>query len=94
MSAREAMSEDDAAKASTKWVRELMRRCKIEVVEWPDGSTGLLNVPAKYVAAIDALHQALWLAMVGDPLPEFTEPEARPVKPRQWKRRAQREKGE
>jgi hypothetical protein len=69
------MTPEEAAVASTRWVRELMRRCKIEVVTFRDGTTGLLNVPAKYVAAIDVLHQALAAAMAGEGLPEFAEEE-------------------
>lgn len=78
------LTEDEAIAKHKPWVREVMRRCGIEVVTFSDGTTGLVNVPAKYVAAIDALHQALHAAMIGEDLPAFTSEE--PSKAKKAKR--------
>jgi hypothetical protein len=43
----------------------------IRVQRFPDGTLGLVDVPAKYVAAIDALHCALISVVRGDMLPEL-----------------------
>ncbi len=66
-----------------RWIMTLMRRLRIRVHTFDDGTRGLLNVPAKYVAAIDTLHIALVHVARGDGLPDF-EPE--PVKPIKEKR--------
>jgi len=62
---------DEAIAIAKPWVKELMRRCGIHVETFRDGSMGLVNVPAKYVAAIDSLHRALVATMAGEDLPEF-----------------------
>ena len=66
------MTEDEAAAVLRPWTRTLMRRCGIRFHTFEDGSTGLLDVPAKYVAAIDALQQAVFLVLIGEGLPPFT----------------------
>lgn len=65
--------EQDPYPNMTRWVRELMRRCGVEVVVFRDGSSGLLNVPAKYVAIIDQMHIAMMslAESKGLTLPEF-----------------------
>lgn len=68
------MTHDEAIAVSTRWMRKLMAACSIEVVSWPDGSTGLVDVPAKYCAAIDAMHRALMAVMTGEGLPEIIDP--------------------
>jgi hypothetical protein len=72
------LTEDEAIAIHKPWVRELMRRCGIRVEAFSDGTLGLVDVPAKYVAAIDALHRALHHAMIGEDLPEFTREEPQP----------------
>lgn len=66
----------------TRWVKELCRRAGIQVVTFRDGSQGLINVPAKYVAVIDSMHVAMTelIESKGTRLPEFVEPE--PKKPK------------
>lgn len=66
------MTEDEAIALHVPWTRELLRRCGIHVEVFRDGTTGLVDVPAKYCAAIDALHMALHAVMVGEGLPAFT----------------------
>lgn len=53
------------------WVEELCRRAKVRVHTFPDGTKGLINVPAKYVAVIDSMHLALIAVARGEGLPEF-----------------------
>lgn len=60
----------------TAWVRTLCRRAGLRIHLWSDGSSGLVNVPAKYVAVIDAMHVALLSIAAGEGLPEFAAPSA------------------
>lgn len=61
----------EAIDLAKPWVIELLRRCNIRVWAAEDGTIGLVDVPAKYVAAIDAFHQALVAALAGEDLPAF-----------------------
>lgn len=75
MSAEVLPSNDEI----TAWVLRLCRAAKIHVEVFPDGTMGLIDVPAKYVAVIDGMHIALLSVAMGDGLPEINEPtEARP----------------
>lgn len=76
------MTPDEAERILRRWVRELMRRCGTHVEKFRDGTMGLVNVPAKYVAAIDAMHLALFEVMQGAELPEFTIEEPKPRRKR------------
>ncbi len=51
--------------------RAICAAAGIRVHVFPDGTTGLIDVPVKYVAVIDALHQALINVCAGEPLPEL-----------------------
>lgn len=73
------MEPHEAEVALSAWTRELMRRCGIHVERFRDGSMGLVNVPSKCVAAIDAMNQALYVVMCGDGLPEFLPEEPKPA---------------
>ena len=66
-----------------KWCVKLYRLSGIEVVRF-DGANGLVNVPNKYVALLDALHLALVNLSEGLPLPEFAPVE--PKKPKKKKK--------
>jgi hypothetical protein len=79
------MSDDEAADTAWRWCAELLRRCKIRVHRFENGTHGLVDVPAKYAAAIDGLHKALFCALVGEDLPEFT-PEEPPGKRKRTRR--------
>lgn len=61
----------EAIDLAKPWVRELLRRAGIHVETFRDGTMGLVNVPAKYCAAIDCLHRGLVAALAGEDLPEF-----------------------
>lgn len=82
MSERGRLTDDEAADLAWRWCDELMRRCNIRVHKFEDGTHGLVDVPAKYAAAIDGLHRALFCALVGEDLPEFTpeEPKRKPAR--------------
>ena len=67
------------------WVRTLLVRSGIKIVNFrkEDGEVdayGLLNTPGKYVAIVDAMHQAIAAASLGMPLPKFAPPPERSVK--------------
>lgn len=49
----------------------MLRRAGVQCVRFNDGSCGLINVPAKYVAVIDSMHVAMIHLLNGEPLPEF-----------------------
>lgn len=60
------------------WMRKLYMHAKIGTVDFrradrPDAALGLIGVPGKYVAVIDAMHMAMTAIAHGDPLPEFVE---------------------
>lgn len=63
--------------AIDRFVLELCHRADVKVHTFPDGTRGLINVPAKYVAVIDAMHVALVSVARGDGLPEFATPPPR-----------------
>lgn len=52
-----------------RWVLALAVACKINVHHFRDGSLGLVDVPVKYTAMIDALHCAAIAIIRGQPLP-------------------------
>lgn len=62
------------------WLKTLYRRLGIRTVIFRDGTVGLVNVPAKYVAVIDHMHLAMVNLAEGDKLPEFLPEEQRPKK--------------
>jgi hypothetical protein len=69
------------------WMRKLYALAKIGTVDFrradnPNGAMGLIGVPAKYVAVIDAMHMAMTALACGEPLPEFAEPEPTPARKR------------
>lgn len=64
---RKEVSQDDI----DRWLKTLYRRLGIQVVTFRDGSNGLVNVPAKYVAIIDHMHLAMVELAAGESLPEF-----------------------
>lgn len=64
-------TDQEAIALAKPWVKELLRRVGIHVETFRDGTMGLVNVPAKYCAAIDGLHKALVAVLAGDDLPEF-----------------------
>jgi hypothetical protein len=70
------------------WMRKLYALAKIGTVDFsradrPNAPTGLIGVPSKYVAVIDAMHEAMVCLAHGEPLPEFAEPEPTPAKKKQ-----------
>lgn len=68
-SERVTVTEDEI----NAWMRRLYALSKIHTVRLRDDVLGLVRVPAKYVAIIDAMHQAMTALAHGDPLPEFEE---------------------
>jgi hypothetical protein len=60
-----------------RWIRRVLTAAKIETVRFHDQSLGLVRVPAKYVAVIDALHAGMVAIAHGDPLPDLAEPPAK-----------------
>lgn len=69
-----------------RFVIGICHRAGVRVHHFPDGSRGLIDVPAKYVAVIDALHVALMSVAAGDGLPELA-PIQEPKKRRKRGRR-------
>jgi hypothetical protein len=74
---RTRVTDDDI----NAWMHRLYVLAKIGTVDFrsaarPSAPLGLIGVPAKYVAVIDAMHQAMSALANGEPLPEFavTEP--------------------
>lgn len=53
------------------WMVEVCHRAGVRVHRFDDGSMGLVDVPAKYVAVIDALHCALISLLKNQGLPEL-----------------------
>lgn len=57
------------------WLRTLLNRSGIQTINMSHGDAppafGLLNVPAKYVGIIDAMHIAMVHLSTGQELPEF-----------------------
>lgn len=58
------------------WMRQLYVHAKIGTVDFrradrPNAPIGLIGVPSKYVAVIDAMHQAMTALAHGEPLPKF-----------------------
>lgn len=80
---RTNVSDDDI----NAWMRKLYARAKIGTVDFrsagrPNAPLGLIGVPAKYVAVIDAMHQAMTALAHGESLPEFAPVEEKPTKGR------------
>lgn len=68
--------QKDQVRECDSWVKTLLLRSGIRVVNFSKAADeteayGLLNVPAKYVGIIDAMHQAIVAARLGQPLPAF-----------------------
>ncbi len=64
------MTRDEADMAATAFSMRVCQAVGIQVHMFEDGTLGLIHVPAKYVAAIDALNIALACALAGEELPE------------------------
>jgi hypothetical protein len=80
-------SPDEQCEQIDAWVTGLMRKAGIKTINFataaePDGPVGLLNVPGKYVAIIDAMHQAMHALVRGEDLPKFAPPPDRSKKVR------------
>ena len=55
------------------WIRRIIEARGIQIIQWPDGSLGLLNVPAKYVGLISDFTAGLAALDAGDSLPELID---------------------
>ncbi len=53
------------------WIRSLCAVTRIKTIALGDGSLGLVSVPIKYVALIDAMQQGLNALAAGRPLPRL-----------------------
>lgn len=72
MTARERITaEMPTATELRDWCLAICRRAGVRVHVFADGTTGLVDVPAKYVAVIDALSFALACLARGEELPEL-----------------------
>ncbi len=67
---------------TAQWVRQLMEAHGIQVIQWPDNSVGLLNVPAKWCAVISDLSNGLACLSEGEPLPKLRARIVRPKRSR------------
>lgn len=78
--ARKAKPARVTAEMVDAWMRKLYGLAKIRTVDFrradrPNAPVGLIGVPSKYVAVIDAMHAAMTALRRGEPLPEFAAPE-------------------
>lgn len=69
------------------WVKKLMVRSGIQCVSFasadrPDAPLGLVGVPSRYCAIVDAMHQAMHAIVLGEDLPIFTLPPVKSAKRR------------
>ncbi len=71
-----ASTDDEMARMVANWVKALLIRAGIRVVDFSRGdehaALGLIGVPAKYCGVIDAMHAAIDAVAHGEPLPTFT----------------------
>jgi hypothetical protein len=57
-----------------KWVKRVLKAHGYSTVEWPDGSSGILNAPKRLCGIVSDLTEGLAALAAGDSLPELVEP--------------------
>lgn len=77
----ERMTQEAAEEAAKAFSRSVWRAMGVQTMSWPDGSIGVLNVPAKWIEMHGVMAEALVCALMGEPLPEVSA--AEPKKRRQ-----------